>query len=110
MLYPDRILTPRQRDALTAYRTALAKRRYTEANVRGYVNLFRRFLIQLHPLAPEDLTASDVRAYAEVYACDNGLNPAVKNKVARALLVYHAAVLGRATRDGAAAPSEATHR
>jgi len=88
MLYPDRRLTPQQRTALEAYRAALVKRRYTKANATGYANLFRRFLVHRHPRAPEDMTASDVRAYAEAYACDNGLNPAVKNKGARALLVY----------------------
>jgi hypothetical protein len=52
MLYPDRRLTPRQRTALEAYRAALAKRQYTKANAKGYANLFRRFLVKLHPLAP----------------------------------------------------------
>ncbi|HZG00793.1 MAG TPA: phage integrase N-terminal SAM-like domain-containing protein [Chitinophagales bacterium] len=110
MLYPDRRLTPRQRAALEAYRAALRKRRYTPANAKGYTNLFRRFLVQLHPLAPEDLTAAEVEAYAEGYARENGLNPAVKNKVAQALLLYHAAVLGLATGNVSASPSDALRR
>ena len=83
---------------MDAYRVTLARRRYTKATAKGYCNLFRRFLHHLHPSLPETLSAAEVQAYVDAFAAANGLSPATKATVAKALRLYYEAAQNGATR------------